>query len=109
MSKVDLNVFEAINCILDDCLDRETILQELFSDDKYYLYSTDLSQFGYKLIHGDFGGEGEGEYCYAVIAFEGKFYKGEYSYYSYNGCDFDGLANSIKEVVPKEVTKTVYV
>lgn len=105
---MDLSIFEVVNGELEEDIDLSQILQELFSDDQDELYSVDLDKFGYKLIEGDFGGEGEGEYCYAVISFQGKFYKGEYSYYSYNGCDFDNLCNSIREVTPKEKTVTVY-
>ena len=36
------------------------------------------------------GGEGSGKYCYTVIQVGEKFYKIEYSYYSYNGYDYDG-------------------
>jgi len=52
--------------------------------------------------------EGEGEYCYSVIRIGDKFFKAEWSYYSYNGCDFDYIEDTIKEVTPKEKTITVY-
>lgn len=106
----DLSIFEAVNTLFDgeDKEELGTILPELFSDDKDFLWEVDLSLLGYELIEGEFGGEGEGEYCWAVIKFQDKFYKGEYNYYSYDGCDFDNLANSIQEVFPKEKTITVY-
>jgi len=54
------------------------------------------------------GGEGEGEYCYSVIRLGDKFFKAEWSYYSFNGCDYDYIENTVKEVFPKQKTVTIY-
>jgi hypothetical protein len=62
----------------------------------------------FQFIEGESGGEGEAEYCYAVFSYEGKAYKAEFSYYSYQGCDYDNFADSIREVTPKQKTVTVY-
>lgn len=59
-----------------------------------------------KLVESDGGYEGSGEYAYSVIEFNGKFYKFEYAYYSYNGCDYDDM--TVSEVEPKQKTITVY-
>lgn len=50
--------------------------------------------------------EGGGEYCYAVIQVGEKFYKIEYSYYSYNGYDYDDT--DVLEVVPTQRMVTFY-
>lgn len=67
-----------------------------------------LAQYDYEWMDGQTGEEGEGEYCYGVIRFQGKYYKAEWSYYSYNGCEYDYIADTVKEVFPKEKTITVY-
>lgn len=67
-----------------------------------------LDQYDYEWMDGQTGGEGEGEYCYGVIRFQGKYYKAEWSYYSYNGCDYDDIESTVKEVFPKQKTITVY-
>lgn len=54
------------------------------------------------------GSEGGGEYCYGVIRVGDKYFKAEWSYYSYNGCEYDYIEESIQEVVPVETTITVY-
>ena len=54
------------------------------------------------------GGEGGGEYCYGVICINGSYYKAEWFYYSYNGCEYDYILDTIKEVTPVEKTITVY-
>lgn len=60
------------------------------------------------VIEQDGGGEGGGEYCYMIFSWKDKTYKIEYSYYSYNGHDFDGVEDTIREVVPVEKLVTVY-
>lgn len=124
MSKVDLNVFqEFAEKYFEDNELCDRFFYELFSGN---LDSFDLpsawgsaedkaarkaifDQYGYAFMEGDTGGEGEGEYCYGVIRFQGKFYQAEWSYYSYNGCEYDGICDTIKEVVPKQVMVTQYV
>lgn len=59
-------------------------------------------------IGGEYGGEGEGEYCYGVIKVDGNFIKGEWSYYSYEGCNYDSIKSTLKVVTPKTKTITVY-
>lgn len=58
-----------------------------------------------ELLHSE-GGEGEGEHAESVFKLDGVFYKAEYSYYSYNGFDYDYM--EVYEVVPKEKTIIVY-
>lgn len=57
-------------------------------------------------IDGDGGGEGNGEYVWAVFKFDDVFYKAEWNYYSHHGYSWDGL--EIKQVVPREKIITVY-
>lgn len=66
------------------------------------------NEYGYVHKECEGGGEGEGEYCYGVIELGGTFYKAEWSYYSYNGCDYDYINDTIKEVVPVLKVITVY-
>lgn len=62
----------------------------------------------YELMEVKGGAEGEGEYCYSVIRIGEKFFKAEWSYYSYHGQDFDYLEDTIEEVHPKEMVITIY-
>lgn len=64
--------------------------------------------FGFEHIECEGGGEGEGEYCYGVIRLGDMYYKAEWSYYSYNGYEYDYIEDTIKEVTPKQKTITVY-
>ncbi len=76
-----------------------------------YTYSSDkkwAKENNLKLIEGDTGGEGSGEYCYSIFSWKDKVYKIEYSYYSYGGTDYDGVEDTIREVVPVEKLVTVY-
>ena len=105
MSKVDLNVFQEFAVENNYAGVDNEFLYALFANE----LSTTLSRkYDYAAIEGDYGGEGEGEHCYGVIRFQGKYYKAEWSYYSYNGCEYDYIANTVKEVFPKEKTITVY-
>ena len=63
---------------------------------------------GVECLDKEGGGEGGGEYCYAVFTFEGHTYKIEYSYYSYHGCNYDCIDDNFCEVKAKEKTVTVY-
>ena len=63
---------------------------------------------GLNHIEGDSGGEGCGEYCYMIFSWQGKTYKIEYSYYSYNGNNFDDVEDTIREVKPVEKLVIVY-
>lgn len=67
-----------------------------------------LDEKGYKHLKQSGGGEGGAEYCYGVFEFDGKIYRAEYSYYSYNGFEYDYIVDTLKEVQPKTRTITVY-
>jgi len=60
---------------------------------------------GFELIEQQ-GGEGEGEYAYSVFKWKDKVYRFDYSYYSYNGLEFD--SSTLYEVEKKQKTVTVY-
>lgn len=62
----------------------------------------------YEHIQQEGGGEGGSEYCYGVFKLNDKYFKAEYSYYSYNGFDYDYIADTLHEVHPIEKTITVY-
>lgn len=79
----------------------------LFTED--YIMPEDIKdEINHEIMEIEGGGEGEGEHCYSVIRVGDKFFKAEWSYYSYNGCDFDYINDTIKEVTPSEKTITVY-
>lgn len=74
-----------------------------------YFLSEDLAVFEnqrIKLIEQEGGGEGGGEYVYAIIYLDGAYYKAEWNYYSHYGYDFDDL--EITRVVAKEKMVIVY-
>ena len=53
-------------------------------------------------------GGGEGEYCYAILKWQDRFFKLEWSYYSYQGYDYDEAFESLTEVEAKQKVVTVY-
>lgn len=61
---------------------------------------------GLDVIEQDSGGEGGGESCYTILKWKDVFYKVTYSYYSYEGFEFDYAQWYI--VTPKETIVTVY-
>ena len=63
---------------------------------------------GIEVIAQDGGGEGGAEDCYAIIKFEGNFYKFEYYYRSHDGYYFSSVKDTFKQVFPKEKLVTVY-
>lgn len=67
-----------------------------------------LFELGYEHLEQEGGGEGGSEYCYGVFRLGDKIYKAEYSYYSYNGHEYDGIYHTLKEVKPVQKTITVY-
>lgn len=72
------------------------------------LFKTLSHEAKFERIDGEYGGEGEGEYCYGVIRLGDKYYKAEWSYYSFNGCDWDYICDTVREVFPVEKAITVY-
>jgi len=122
MSKVDLTVFnEFKEAYYEDGSSDSRFFYELFCGDldsfnlpckwsatERLQLEDILAKYGYETLEGDYGGEGEGEYCYGVISFMGKYYKAEWTYYSYNGCEYDNIENTIKEVSPVERLVTFY-
>lgn len=121
MSKVDMTPFEQI---LLDGLTEDTDLSNLI----YGLCNGDLDfiswgggysnykenvktfkeKYGYAHLQQEGGGEGGSEYCFGVFALGGKVYRAEYSYYSYNGHEYDYIESTLKEVQPVQKTITVY-
>lgn len=67
-----------------------------------------MKQFDYQQMEGSYGGEGEGEQCCSVIRLGDQYFSAEWTYYSYNGCEYDGIEHSVHEVFPEQVTITVY-
>lgn len=92
--------------------DYDDLCVELFTEDGGYDIDPKLAAVIAKhthcLIEGEYGGEGAGEYCYGVMQLDDKFYRAEWSYYSYNGCDYDSVSNTVREVKPREKIVTVY-
>lgn len=124
MSEIDFNVFEDFGKEFYDNYEENgldsTFFYQLFSDmlDDFSLpwnfgetkkaFELSVKPYDYKWIEGLTGGEGSGEYCWGVIRFKGKYYKAEWTYYSYNGCEYDDIISTIREVKPVEKLITVY-
>ena len=66
------------------------------------------NKYNFRSVEADGGYEGGGEYCYGVIEVDGTFFKAEWSYYSYQGCEYDYIEDTIKEVKPVTKTITIY-
>ena len=119
----NVNVFDSFIETYGDDNNRSYLLYNLFSGDldgfdlpSYWRTPESkaerqaiLDQYDYEFMEGDTGGEGQGEYCYGVIRFQGKYYRAEWTYYSYNGCEYDSIERTITEVTPKQVMVTQYV
>ena len=123
MSKVDLSVFEELLEVSGGGASTlEQVVYHLCSGefvDGMVEYEGDwdnhrrkgdkmVEDWKYKHLDQDGGGEGGGEYCYGVFELKGKVYRAEYSYYSYNGHDYDDILRTLKEVKPVQKTITVY-
>lgn len=74
---------------------------ERFNNDIVEVFMGDHELDGFVWEDGHVGGEGGGEYCWAVIQVDGRYFKAEWSYYSHYGCETDNLVDSITEVFPK--------
>ena len=74
----------------------------LWGDLKFWAESS-----GFELIEQEGGGEGGAEECHSVFKWKDKYYRTEYSYYSYHGYENVSMDN-IWEVTPKQKTITVY-
>lgn len=99
-SKVDLSVFEELASEMGTELS-DRFVYELSRD-----YDSWPESWNYKSLEQE-GGESQGEYAYSVFEVKGKTYKTEYSYYSYDGFNYDDILSTLREV--QEVTKTVTV
>lgn len=72
------------------------------------LTANTVEEFEYEHLQQEGGGEGGSEYCYGVFKLGDITYRAEYSYYSYHGCEYDGIQETLKEVKPTVKTITVY-
>lgn len=72
-----------------------------FEDGDYVMDGVDM-----KHIKRDGGGEGGGEHCETVVQAGDKYYKIVYSYYSYDGYNYEGA--DVYKVVPIERLVTFY-
>ncbi len=109
MSNVDMSIFEKI--AEDHEITLQKVVSELASGDLDYLCDFEDGEpldYLYEHIETEGGGEGGAEYCYGVFKLDGKSYKAEWSYYSYEGCNFDEIFDTLKEVKPVEKIITVY-
>jgi len=74
---------------------------------KAYKFSEFLKSIGYNYIEGA-GGEGQGDWAHSVIELEGKLFRSDYSYSSYDGYyiddvwDWQEVQKKTKEVVAYE-------
>jgi hypothetical protein len=67
-----------------------------------------LKDVEYTHLQQEGGGEGGSEDCFGVFSLNGIIYKAEYSYFSYNGHDYEDILSTLKVVEAKEKTITVY-
>jgi hypothetical protein len=67
-----------------------------------------LDQIGYEHLEQEGGGKGGAEACHGVFKLGGKIYLAAYSYYSYDGCEYDDILDTLREVKRVEKTITVY-
>ena len=84
------------------------LVDDLDVEHDYTSLCEQLKTNGYEHLEQEGGGEGGAEHCYGVFRLKDKIYKAEYSYYSHNGDEFDGITDTLQEVVPVEKTITVY-
>lgn len=90
-------------CAVDRYEDRECSWDEASNTVK-----SALKKFQYEHIERDGGGEGGSEYCRGVFKLNGKFYSVEFSYYSHDGFNYDGITETLKEVTPVKKIVTFY-
>jgi hypothetical protein len=76
-------------------------------DEQFNKFTEFLDELGFKIVHQEGGGEGGGEYCEVVIELEGKTYKLNYEYRSYEGYTIDDIWNW-DLVTAKQKMITVY-
>lgn len=107
MSKVDLTVFQELASTTKEGLDY-TIYCLAAGGEIYGDFEKALEELDYEHIDSKGGYEGGGEYCYGVFKLKGRIYKAEWTYYSYNGSEYEGIANTLREVKPVEKVVTVY-
>jgi len=90
-------------------LDSEgTIDDKIRSMINYGMIESILNEIEISIQHTEGGGEGGAESCHSIFALGDKFYKVEYSYYSYVGYEIDDGAELI-EVTPKKIEAISYV
>lgn len=93
---------------ISDCMDGVSFLENVEWREAEKKVVSFLDMYGYKQLDSDGGYEGGGEYCFGVIEVGGEFFKAEWSYYSYNGCEYDGIEHTIRQVQAIEKLVTVY-
>lgn len=106
MSKVDLTPFKTL---------AEKVERKYDAGFLYSVFNGYINQDKVKALNIDYsleeckgGEEGGGEVCWGVIKLDDKYYRAYWSYYSYNGSEYDWIENTIEEVVPREVTVTQF-
>lgn len=92
-----------------DLVIERSVLDDLYDSLDHYDDTILLivKEINLKEIESDGGGEGGSEYCYTIFSLGDKFFKYEYSYYSYAGYSVDP-ATHLTEVLPKIVQVTKY-
>ena len=122
MSEVDLKVFKELikaSGKSQDLADLVFSLCEGYFRDVLYIkyegpdqYANTLQtlkeEWDYEHLDQEGGGEGGEEYCYGVFRLKGVVYKAEYSYYSHQGHNYDGIIDTLKIVKPIEKTIIVW-
>jgi hypothetical protein len=91
-----------------DLTDLDEIVFRLCENDISHKVLPYVDGFKFEHIQQEGGGEGGSEYCYGIFKLNDKYYKAEYSYYSYNGHEYEGICESLIEVFPVERLVTFY-
>ena len=121
-NKIDMIVFEELLArYTDSGMDMDDLIFNLAGGDisEFVSYRKSSEQYqknkeafkaevGYEHLDQDGGGEGGAEYCYGVFKLQGKIYRAEYTYYSHEGYEYGGIADTLREVKPVQKTITVY-
>jgi hypothetical protein len=80
----------------------------MLCEDDMYFTGADLLKEKYEHLDSDGGGEGGSEDCYGIFKLGDKIFKAYYTYYSYNGHEYENIVDTLREVTPVQKTVTVY-
>ena len=109
----DLKVEEELQEVIFQLAEDDVYLRPVDSDsldyeEKNKLVQKVLSDWEYKHISCEGGGEGGAEACEAIFSLKGEYFKVQYQYRSHEGYEYSDIAHTLTKVTPKEKTVTVF-